>query len=90
MSNDCKHERFHADVNVNRLLDTGKFMAEIHIRCVECGEPFRFIGLPAGVHFEWPTVSIDETTLHAPIEPEGAKRIRSDASYHMPAIPRRH
>ncbi len=57
---DCPHERFHADVEVARLLDRGKFVAEITVHCMDCRSPFRFIGIPAGMRFDGPTVSIDE------------------------------
>jgi hypothetical protein len=87
---ECAHEQFAAAVNVHRLLDSGKFMAEVNVRCVDCDEPFRFIGLPAGINFEHPTVSIDGLTLHAPIEPEVEKRLMTAATFHMPAIPPRH
>jgi hypothetical protein len=88
---DCPHEGFSAIVAVNRLTDSGLFIADITIHCVQCEQPFRFIGgLPAGLRFDTPSVSIDETELHVPIEPEGEKRMRARASYHMPPIPERH
>jgi hypothetical protein len=37
---ECAHEQFAAAVNVHRLLDSGKFMAEVNVRCVDCDEPF--------------------------------------------------
>ena len=42
--------------------------AEIHINCVDCGLPFRFMGLAAGSHFAEPRVSVDGTELRAPLE----------------------
>lgn len=45
----CDHEEFEAKVDVNRLTDSGRFMADIRIKCKQCGEPFRFLGLPCGV-----------------------------------------
>lgn len=87
---DCPHEAFSARVDVNRLLDTGKFVADITIACVHCGEPFRFLGVPAGLHFDRPAVSIDELELRAPIEPQGQPRLQASASFTMPAIPVKH
>lgn len=87
---DCPHEQFHADVKVARLLDSGKFMAEVRICCVECSEPFRFIGIPAGISFDYPAVSIDGLELNAPIEPEIEKQLFGSASYQMPKIEKRH
>lgn len=55
----CKHMNFAANVNVARLEDSGRFMAEITIKCSECGEPFQFVGLEAGLNLNGATVSID-------------------------------
>ena len=46
---DCKHMNFNASVTVNRLEDTGKFMAGITIECRDCKTPFGFKGLKAGL-----------------------------------------
>lgn len=45
----CKHMNFDANVTVNRLEDTGRFMAEVTIKCLDCGEPFQFLGLEPGL-----------------------------------------
>lgn len=68
----CNHENFEAAVIVNRLVDVGRFAADVHIKCVDCGTPFRFLGLPGGLHPEKPTVSFDGTEARMPIAPEGA------------------
>ncbi len=85
----CPHEGFATSVAINRLLDTGKCVADIKIHCVQCDEAFRFVGIPAGLRFDGPTVSIDETELHVPIEPEGEKRLQTSALFQMPAILKR-
>ena len=77
---DCRHFEFTAQVQVNRLKDSGKFIADVTIHCLDCGSPMRFVGLHAGISFERPTVSIDELELHVPIEPEGEKRLQTTAS----------
>lgn len=71
----CPHEDFHANVDVNRLHHgdddptiTG-FAAEVTIRCLNCEEPFRFIGLPAGMMPDRPACSPDETEARLPIRP---------------------
>ena len=70
----CQHENFFADVSVARLTDkddgpvTG-YSAHVHIKCSQCGLPFRFLGLSAGSHFAEPRVSVDATELRAPLEP---------------------
>lgn len=67
----CSHNSFEADVTVNRIEDIGRFMADVTIKCVECGTPFRFIGLPAGMDYNSPCVSVDAQQLRAPIAPKG-------------------
>ena len=57
----CKHEQFSAQVDVNRLEDSGRFSAEVRIKCAQCGAPFRFLGLPAGLDLNGASVSADGT-----------------------------
>lgn len=57
----CVHMNFSAQVNVHRLSDTGRFSADINIKCSECQEPFRFLGLPAGLDLNGACVSADGT-----------------------------
>lgn len=70
----CLHKNFSADVNVIRLIkpddrSIASFMTEITVRCSDCDEPFRWIGVQAGMMPSHPMCSIDETTLKAPIRP---------------------
>lgn len=83
----CAHKDFVARVAVNRLEDTGCFAADIRVRCAECEEPFRFLGLSPGVDFERPTVSIDGLELRCPIEPQGEPRLFTRATFRMPPKP---
>ena len=76
----CEHNSFAAHVDVHRLshVDGGPitgYSAEIHIKCVECGLPFRFLGLPFGSHHAEPRLSADSTELRAPIEPAYAPEL---------------
>lgn len=87
---DCIHEDFLATVNVGRILDVGKFVADIAISCKVCGEPFRFVGVAAGLSYDRPLVSIDGLELHAPIEPEIEKRLHDRATYQHIAPPAKH
>jgi hypothetical protein len=73
----CPHRRFAAEVDVNRLNATengpaGAFTADIRIRCADCNERFRFVGVQAGLRPDRPMVSVDEYELHAPIRPASA------------------
>lgn len=63
----CKHEEFDACVDVNRLEDSGRFCADIRIKCRQCSEPFRFLGLPAGLDLNGASVSVDGTEAHLAI-----------------------
>jgi hypothetical protein len=72
----CPHLQFEASVEVNRLTDTDEpgapvtgYAAEIRIRCAGCEEPFRWIGLQAGLSASRPMCSADETELRAPLRP---------------------
>lgn len=70
----CPHNDFEARVEVNRLTsnDNGPvtgYAADIRIQCLHCREPFRFIGVPAGLRPDRPMCSVDETELRAPIRP---------------------
>ncbi len=65
----CSHEHFSAHVVVNRLEDIGAFAADVSIRCIDCGVPFEFVGIPGGISLERPTTSVDRTEARMPIVP---------------------
>lgn len=72
----CPHENMDAYVAVNRITareepgsPVAAFMADIKVSCADCGEPFRWIGVPAGMKPGQPMCSVDETELHAPLRP---------------------
>ena len=67
----CKHESFECNVTVNRFEDVNRFMADVTVKCVQCGESFRFIRLPAGLDFNSPCVSVDGCEGRFPIHPKG-------------------
>jgi hypothetical protein len=72
MKDNCKHENFKVQAQVNRLTDeeggeVKKYSVDIEIHCADCFMPFRFIGLPGGVSPSQPTVNFDGTELRAPI-----------------------
>ena len=80
----CEHKQFSAIVEVNLLTkgDDGPvhgYLAEIRITCVECGQPFEFVGVEAGLMMDKPMASVDAQQLRAPIRPKGSRI--------MPAIP---
>lgn len=55
----CAHEQFDSLVTVNRLEDSVRFVADVRIKCAQCGEPFRFLGLPTGLDLNGASVSVD-------------------------------
>jgi hypothetical protein len=70
----CLHEDFQVWAEVNRLSaaeggPVDAYAADIKINCANCQEPFRWIGLQAGLMRDRPMVSVDETQLRAPIRP---------------------
>jgi hypothetical protein len=80
----CQHKNFIAEVAVNRFQDTGRFAADVRVRCKDCGEPFRFLGVEPGISHRKPGVSIDGLELRAPIEPEGTKRLYTRSTFEVP------
>lgn len=73
----CLHPDFESEVVVIRLAPNEEqppegYYAEVKIRCIECSEPFRFTGVPAGLSPSRPTCSIDETELRIPVRPASA------------------
>lgn len=70
----CEHEKFEANVDINRIIDTGRFAADVRIKCVDCGLPFQFIGLPGGLNPVGATVSVDRTEARLAIVPYGQAR----------------
>lgn len=70
----CEHLNFEASVRVGRLTETEGgpvtgYTADVGIVCADCRLPFRFVGLPAGLLRDAPTVSADALELRAPLEP---------------------
>ena len=66
---DCQHESFRATVNVVRLLDSGRFSADVRVNCDRCGEPFCFAGLPVGLDLDGAAVSVDHQEARIAIYP---------------------
>jgi hypothetical protein len=64
---------FGADVAVARLEDSGRFNADITIKCVDCGLPFQFKGLQPGLNLNGAAVSVDGLQARLAIVPQGAE-----------------
>lgn len=70
----CEHFNFMVNAEVSRLTDTkgGRVIGygcDVTARCVDCGLPFRWLGLPFGVSKTNPTVSIDGLELRGLLAP---------------------
>lgn len=87
----CEHRSFRATVEVSRLVeeedaDAHAWAADVRVACEDCGAPFGFKGMEAGLSFDAPMRSIDalearlplmspmELDLHGPFPP-GASRM---------------
>lgn len=69
--NNCEHKQFEAKVNVIRLEDNKRFMAEVYVKCIECDTPFQFIGMDIGLAFDKPMIEVDGLEARLPIVPLG-------------------
>ncbi|CAN7322293.1 hypothetical protein LJR084_001860 [Variovorax sp. LjRoot84] len=69
----CAHLNFDASCGVARLEDTGRFMLEVRIKCIDCGKPFQFLGLKPGLNFDGATVSLDGLEANLAIFPDGQR-----------------
>ena len=75
----CEHNDFEAVVTVNRMpsVENGpinSWMADVTVKCAQCGTPFRFVGLPAGCDLNSPCVSVNAEEARMPIAPRGHVR----------------
>ncbi len=69
----CAHHNFDAKVAVGRLEDSGRFIAEVRIHCVDCKTPFQFLGLQPGLDLDGARVSMDGLEANIAICPQGAR-----------------
>lgn len=69
----CEHQNFATDVQIARMENTGRFVAEIRIKCVDCGVPMQFMGLEPGFNFDGATVSLDGLEMNIGIHPQGQR-----------------
>ena len=72
----CEHVNFEANVAVALMPSVeggpiNRWMADVTVKCAECGLPFRFIGLPAGMDLNSPCVSVNAEEARMPIAPRG-------------------
>lgn len=68
----CQHENFESDVAVGRIAaeedgDIVIFVADVRVKCVDCGESFGFRGLPPGMSWGEPTRTVDALEACLPL-----------------------
>ena len=70
----CQHEDFEANVGVHRLTnDAGQvhaWMADVEVKCAQCGLPFTFPGLANGISSTEARVSVSGEKMSVPIKPQ--------------------
>ena len=71
MTGNCKHEGFACNVEINRLEDTGRFMADLKIECDQCGVEMVFLGLPRGIDMNGAATNTFGTEARLAIHPRG-------------------
>jgi hypothetical protein len=69
----CVHMNFAGHIAVARLEDSGRFNADITIKCADCGLPFQFKGLAPGLNLNGAAVSVDGLQARLAIVPQGAE-----------------
>ncbi len=72
----CPHMNFVASVTVNRIEKTEggpgeRYQADVRVECENCGTPFLFVGLPAGLDMNGAAVSVDRQEGRFTIAPTG-------------------
>ena len=71
---ECQHEDFIAKVDVNRITrgeggEVYAYMADVSVKCAQCGKPFTFPGFANGISSHEARVSISGEVLSVPIKP---------------------
>lgn len=77
MSERCEHPRVKVDAKAQRIRpkhDGGSltlgYELVASVKCLECDEPFRFLGLPIGVSKDTATTNEGASELRAPMSPD--------------------
>jgi hypothetical protein len=71
----CLHTNFETYAKITRLTDqddttivTG-YRGDFTVVCLDCGQPFEFIGVPGGYNPCYPTANVGNTELRCPLRP---------------------
>lgn len=64
----CEHKNYACSVAVTSY--DGKRVAELSVKCIDCGRPFHYLGVEdVGVSMTGPALSPNSEVLHIPITP---------------------
>lgn len=70
MAEHCIHNKAHnVEARINYMEDTGQYMADVSVRCADCGQPFRFLGLPLGLNMNGAAMNVDGLEARLAIMP---------------------
>lgn len=65
----CDHTHFHQHSDFQFLADKKILMLNLTLHCKDCGMPFKFVGVPAGISLSRATTSFGGNELRVPVEP---------------------
>ena len=87
----CEHKNFEADVVVHRTLNGDNsllsFMADVKIRCRDCGMSFKFSGLERGLNLYGAMMSVDGLEARLAIVPSNHCFISGSSCVASPNCP---
>lgn len=81
----CDHQRFAAQVAVQRIVDSAVWYADVSVRCSACGQAMQFIGFPVGLSPAEPMVDVTGTEARLPFRPYDAAEARRQFLDESPA-----
>ena len=87
--NTCLHEQFDTHAAIHRMAESEdgpieNYSVEFKVSCKQCGQPFRFKGVPVGLSFARPMMSPNGEELRCPIEPSDDTLQSNGARIEMP------
>jgi len=66
----CDHANLHVDAHVNRQISNkSSFSVDLMVKCKDCGQPFKFMGMKNVLSRYVPSVSEDGLEARIPIAP---------------------
>lgn len=77
MAASCDHAEFRAQVDVQRLLDSAVWYADVSIHCAGCGQKMEWIGFPMGLSPAEPMVDVTGTEARLPFRPYDEEQARA-------------